>query len=438
MQWQQDFRGAAAAAAAAAAAGLPLSRRAVSPGGGSMASPSSSSGSSDTCMDHQGPRCPCASSSSDWGTDDALSLVAFEMQRPAPDPRAGAPPPRSIRALLRAAAPGGPGAARLTRLLCLAARRVFAEHADAVLACLGVDPSGAGADGDGGDVFGTFLARVFAMYINTNLYHNGVHALDVLLAASSLVRGGVGRRLSAFDVVAVLLAALAHDVGHFGVSGAPAALGPPGPGRAGSSSALERFHFETFRRVVQHPESDVLRLLPAKARAEMLDAVERLILATDVTRHHHHLDRFLGAEAVARAGRAPGAAGGEHLRALVLKFADVSNTCRGVGVADEWGRSILLERRMEAELASGGRGPGRARPPAAADALLGVGEPGDEALVARNQYGFVRAVVRPMFDALAPLMHAELREDIRGNLEHNMSSWRRAIDAGRPGEERCL
>ena len=356
----------------------------------------------------------------------------------------------------------GDDASCLPRELCKLAKRVFCSHIDALHSCLGLNLRNANAS----KVLDTFLSRLFSMYINTNLYHNGVHALDVLMAASSLLRGGIDRHLSDFDVVAVLIAAVAHDVGHFGASGARI----PRPTRGGSGpshgaadiagvdpSALERFHFETFLCVVKDPASDILRELSLRNRDEMMDAIKRLIIATDITKHNTHMDRFVNSSIIkatpgAAAEKAasvdssvqlpssdmdgdsacsisPGcgergavkATRNENLQTMVLKFADVSNTCRNIAIADEWGKSILLEQRMDADLSIGVfRLQSSVEEP-----YRRVERSGDDLLVAHNQFRFVCGIVRPMFDAIAHLLYADIREHIRGNLEYNLSIWGR-------------
>lgn len=377
---------------------------------------------------------------------------------------------RTIRRVLFELAPstspeagtGGDDASCLPRKLCKLAKRVFYSHIDALHSCLGLNLHNANAS----KVLDTFLSRLFSMYINTNLYHNGVHALDVLMAASSLLQGGIDRHLSDFDVVAVLIAAVAHDVGHFGASGARI----PRPTRGGSGpshgaadiagvdpSALERFHFETFLCVVKDTASDILRELSLRDRDEMMDAIKRLIIATDITKHDTHMDRFVNSSIIkATPGAAdekaasvdstmqlpssgmdgdstcsisPGrgergetkATRNENLQTMVLKFADVSNTCRNIAIADEWGKSILLEQRMDADLSIGVF----RLQSSFEETYRRVERSGDDLLVAQNQFRFVSGIVRPMFDAIAHLLYADIREHIRGNLEYNLSIWGR-------------
>ena len=111
----------------------------------------------------------------------------------------------------------------------------------------------------------------------------------------------------------------------------------------------------------------------------------------------------------------------ENLQTMVLKFADVSNTCRNIAIADEWGKSILLEQRMDADLSIGVF----RLQSSFEETYRRVERSGDDLLVAQNQFRFVSGIVRPMFDAIAHLLYADIREHIRGNLEYNLSIWGR-------------
>ena len=61
------------------------------------------------------------------------------------------------------------------------------------------------------------LQRLEAGY-RSNPYHNGTHAADVVQALGALLLGEPGFRdaLSALELLAMVLAAAAHDVGHPG------------------------------------------------------------------------------------------------------------------------------------------------------------------------------------------------------------------------------
>ena len=59
-----------------------------------------------------------------------------------------------------------------------------------------------------------FLVAVESGYCAANSYHNSLHATDVLQTMHFFLHKGVGKRISAVEQFASLLAAMAHDIGH--------------------------------------------------------------------------------------------------------------------------------------------------------------------------------------------------------------------------------
>ena len=131
-----------------------------------------------------------------------------------------------------------------------------------------------------------YLESLQRAYVNRNPYHNALHAADVAQSLSHLlVKCGVDKLVSELDRFAALFAALAHDVGHPGLSNAY--LVETGDRLAvvyNDSAPLENFHASTaFALCESH---DVLEgLTDKRERALFRRRVIEMILATDNAKH---------------------------------------------------------------------------------------------------------------------------------------------------------
>jgi cAMP-specific phosphodiesterase 4 len=241
-----------------------------------------------------------------------------------------------------------------------------------------------------------FFAAVQAGYLRT-AYHNALHATDVLHGLNYiLLAGGVGAPLSRVELMAALLAAAVHDVGHPGVSNAfLVAAGAPLALRYNDVSVLENYHCATACALLARPECNLTaRMAPEEARALRRQLVS-LVLSTDMAQH----EPFMAETAqrlAAPGGLAPvrtDADRGWALR-LALKCADISNAAKPVAGAVRWGVAILAEHSREAGLE-------RVRG-------MRADSSGSHAAgsVTAGQLTFLDAVARPLYEALGALAPA--------------------------------
>merc|ERR1712136_351034 len=122
-------------------------------------------------------------------------------------------------------------------------------------------------------------------YIESNPYHNWLHAVDVFqFCFMSLTDGGAGKFFSVQDLFALLTSTIAHDVGHPGTnnaflvnSGAKLAI------TYNDRSPLENMHASIAFDLLHRPDSNFLINMPKHEatafRGKFIDAV----LATDTS-----------------------------------------------------------------------------------------------------------------------------------------------------------
>jgi len=121
-------------------------------------------------------------------------------------------------------------------------------------------------------------------------YHNEAHAATVSSMSMFFARQtGWLQKAPALDICALLIAALAHDVGHIGRTNLFCA-------KAGHSFAmiwndeaiLENMHTATCFAIMRG-ESNIMEFLDFRSRALLRKGIVSLILATDIKKHHTSL-----------------------------------------------------------------------------------------------------------------------------------------------------
>ncbi|KAG6449166.1 hypothetical protein O3G_MSEX005893 [Manduca sexta] len=109
-------------------------------------------------------------------------------------------------------------------------------------------------------------------YHSTNPYHNSVHAADVTQAMHCfLQQKQIREHLEPLEIMASLLAAIAHDMDHPGVN--------------------QPFLIATSNHLAALYHSGILDEMPEE-RSKLEQQISSLILATDITRQQEYLSRF--------------------------------------------------------------------------------------------------------------------------------------------------
>mmetsp|Transcript_50604 Transcript_50604/g.130475 ORF Transcript_50604/g.130475 Transcript_50604/m.130475 type:complete len:478 (-) Transcript_50604:579-2012(-) len=131
----------------------------------------------------------------------------------------------------------------------------------------------------------SFLTTVEGEYQN-NPYHNNIHAADVMQTIHCFIQAGMGEVLSTLEVLALLLSAAVHDVGHTGQNNAyHVNAGTEFARTYNDRSVMENHHIALAFRLLEREENNFLAGLDKKqfkaVRKIMIDS----ILATDMATH---------------------------------------------------------------------------------------------------------------------------------------------------------
>ena len=268
-----------------------------------------------------------------------------------------------------------------------------------------------------------FLGVLEAGYSKGTAYHTFAHAVDVCHTMYRLLTLTDKRcRVAVVDKFALLVAALAHDVGHEGVNNSfLVATRHPLTLTHGDTSPLERFHLASlYELCARHPEADIFAACDDATWRAVRRTVSNCVLHTDMVHHGPLLSRAelclqLHLETGGGEGGAPTqpdggassaadvAPGGEAvlfsspdnrllLFSILLHAADISNPAKPWPIASKWANLVTTEFFAQGD-AERDRGlpvsPLNDRHAAAAGSF------------AAGQINFVEFVVAPLFAFLA-------------------------------------
>ncbi|CAG9460578.1 unnamed protein product [Pedinophyceae sp. YPF-701] len=188
------------------------------------------------------------------------------------------------------------------------------------------------------------------LYDTGNDYHNWRHAVDVThtLFTIILTTPVLQRRLTRLDRLALMVAALGHDVCHSGTNNqflidtnAPVALA------YNDRSVQENMHAATlFQLMANNPEANVFADLPRKTAAAVRRTVVGAILATDMARHFDLVARLEAAVETRRRGaRSAEHEAQEHALIIesLMHLADLGHSFKPFDDTCEWTQRLMQE-----------------------------------------------------------------------------------------------
>jgi len=132
------------------------------------------------------------------------------------------------------------------------------------------------------------VTKVAGMYKKGNKYHNWTHAVDVTHSLYTfLYHTEVGRLLDPVDKLTMMVAAVIHDVGHFGVSNAFLKETEHDMAITYNDTAIqENMHLAHFFRLIKEkPRCDPFAQLDRPQRNQARRCIIEVVLSTDMALH---------------------------------------------------------------------------------------------------------------------------------------------------------
>lgn len=189
-----------------------------------------------------------------------------------------------------------------------------------------------------------FIMNVRSRY-NPNPYHCFRHAFDVIQTSYSVLTSfNAAKYLTHLDILALLIAALAHDIGHPGMNNAyqVASLSDLAV-QYNDKSVLEQYHCTTLFRLLLSPSCNILEGLSPEEFRSVRQAIIGCILATDPALHFEHRTKMQQRVDLGTPLDRENPEDRQLVIQTVLMAADISNIAKIWEISEQWGQRVSTE-----------------------------------------------------------------------------------------------
>lgn len=186
--------------------------------------------------------------------------------------------------------------------------------------------------------FVNFVNEVIAGYNSGAPYHNHYHAFDVMhVCYLLLTRCKADGYLDSFNILSILVAALAHDLGHDGFNNSfHCTTNSELAVMYNGISILENYSAAYLFRILRKEKCNIFAQLQVENMNKMRSRLIGLILDTDAKNHFMIMNRFRHSMEIKQLSRG-------LLSSMILHVADVSNPIRPGVIARKWAYAVQEE-----------------------------------------------------------------------------------------------
>jgi len=186
-----------------------------------------------------------------------------------------------------------------------------------------------------------FLLEVRKLY-RSNPYHNFHHAFDVTQTVYSfLTRFQVGHSLLHHEILALLIAALCHDLDHPGFNNAFQINTMSNLAITyNDTSVLEHHHCSTLFRMLKNPEVNILANLESDTFRQVRKVIIACILSTDMAKHFEYVSKL---EERMDPYNRESFEDRSFIMQIVIKAADISNIAKEWSISKKWSENLTVE-----------------------------------------------------------------------------------------------
>jgi len=186
--------------------------------------------------------------------------------------------------------------------------------------------------------FVNFVKEIKAGYNSSAPYHNHYHAFDVMHVCYLLIaRCKADEYLDSFNIMSVLVGALAHDLGHDGFNNSfHCTTNSELAVVYNGISVLENFSAAYLFRILRKDKCNIFARLSDSDMAKMRSRLIDLILDTDAKNHFMLMTRFKHSIEMKELSRG-------LLSSMLLHVSDVSNPTRPGVIARKWASAVQEE-----------------------------------------------------------------------------------------------
>ena len=186
--------------------------------------------------------------------------------------------------------------------------------------------------------FVNFVNEIKNGYDSTAPYHNSYHAFDVMHVCYLLMtKCRADEYLESFNILSILVAALAHDLGHDGYNNAfHQNTGSDLAVTYNGISILENYSAAYLFRILRKQKNNIFARLNVEEMNKMRTRLIDMILDTDAKNHFMLMTRFKHGLDMKKLSRG-------LLSSMILHVSDVSNPARPGTIARKWAYAVQTE-----------------------------------------------------------------------------------------------
>ena len=197
-------------------------------------------------------------------------------------------------------------------------------------------------------LFSNFIQEVSKGYLQSNFYHNALHAADVVQAYFYLLTKCQAQSICAltdFDVFTCIVSAAVHDFEHPGVNNQYLINSSDRLTiRYNDKSVLENHHLAaSFELMIKH---DIFRNWSKENYKKTRSKIINCVLATDFSRHFADISKFKGKLA---GGKVEDDEGRGLCMDMMMHTCDVSNPSRPWPLAYQWADRVMNEFYLQGD-----------------------------------------------------------------------------------------
>jgi hypothetical protein len=248
-----------------------------------------------------------------------------------------------------------------------------------------------------------------------NPYHNSSHAVDVMHSFMYLAHHSeIYSFFTSLETLGCLLACIAHDIGHFGVTNRfLMATKDPVAIKYNDYSVLEMMHVSQLFELLQEDDKNILKQLTPSEWQSIRKQIVEMILCTDMSRHFELLGKFRAFQAGLEIDALCRGDVRLEVYKITLKCADVGHAAKSNEFHQKWTSLICEEFFSQGDIERQ-----RGLP-------ISMYCDRDNTDLPKSQFGFIKELVIPLFEGLnSYLKSAEIEKHCIEQLKSNLAMWR--------------
>lgn len=266
-------------------------------------------------------------------------------------------------------------------------------------------------------VYEEFFKALESLY-KPNPYHNSTHAADVLASFLFILnQSSLSQFIQDYEILAVIIAMLGHDVGHPGLTNRFLVNSKHSLSVTcnvyldNDSSVLENMHSATIFSLMQEESKNILRTLPKELSSIVRSLIIEMILSTDMAKHFDLVGRFKARLNCSEVNLKDAEQRAEILR-IITKASDIGHAAKSSELHKKWTNLICEEFFTQGDC----------------EKKLGLPVSmycdREKTDLGKSQIGFIRNIVLPVYESLYLCFgSSQIKENCIEQLEENVKMW---------------